>query len=242
MELKKIISILDYTSLKEKDNEKTVEGFCQKANTVLGPVAAICLYPKFIKYAKNLLQKSKIKIATVINFPHGNENLESIKKQIKKALKDGADEIDLVIPYQEYIQLGKSPQAILLVQEAKKICQQKCLKVILETGELKKKNLILAASKDAIFAGANFIKTSTGKTDIGATKEAVEIILQSIQTSKNKVGLKISGGIRNKFQVKEYLTLTEKICGEKFIHPSSFRIGASSLLDFLLSSSHNNQN
>ena len=157
MELKKIISILDYTSLKETDNEKTVEVFCQKANTVLGPVAAICLYPKFIKYAKNLLQKSKIKIATVINFPHGNENLESIKKQIKKALKDGADEIDLVIPYQEYIQLGKSPQAILLVQEAKKICQQKCLKVILETGELKKKNLILAASKDAIFAGANFL-------------------------------------------------------------------------------------
>ena len=142
MELKKIISILDYTSLKEKDNEKTVEGFCQKANTVLGPVAAICLYPKFIKYAKNLLQKSKIKIATVINFPHGNENLESIKKQIKKALKDGADEIDLVIPYQEYIQLGKSPQAILLVQEAKKICQQKCLKVILETKlERKSKNL-----------------------------------------------------------------------------------------------------
>ena len=87
MELKKIISILDYTSLKEKDNEKTVEVFCQKANTVLGPVAAICLYPKFIKYAKNLLQKSKIKIATVINFPHGNENLESIKKTDKKSFK-----------------------------------------------------------------------------------------------------------------------------------------------------------
>ena len=95
------------------------------------------------------------------------------------------------------------------------------LKSYFRNRRTKKKNLILAASKDAIFAGANFIKTSTGKTDIGATKEAVEIILQSIQTSKNKVGLKISGGIRNKFQVKEYLTLTEKICGEKFIPNTS---------------------
>ncbi len=234
MELKKIIALLDYTSLKETDNEKTIESFCQKANTPLGSVAAVCLYLKFVKFAKNLLQDSKILVATVVNFPKGEQNIATVKEQIKTALNEGADEIDLVIPYREYIQSGKSPQAILLVQEAKNICKNNCLKVILETGELKKKDLILAASKDAIFAGADFIKTSTGKTNIGATKEAVEIMLQAIQTSKNKVGLKISGGIREQFQVNEYLALAEKICGKDFIHPNSFRIGASSLLDRLL--------
>ena len=230
MELERIINLLDYTSLQETDDEKTIERLCQKAHTPLGSVAAVCIYSKFVKYAKSLLKPSKISVATVVNFPKGEQNITVIKEQINMALADGADEIDLVIPYRDYIQSGKSSQAVLLVQEAKNICQEKCLKVILETGELKKKELILAASNDAIFAGANFIKTSTGKTDIGVTKEAVEVMLQAIHTAKNKVGLKISGGIRKLFQVKEYLTLAEKICGQNFIHPSSFRIGASSLL------------
>ena len=239
---KKIISLLDYTSLKDTDDEISIKKLCQSATTPLGSVAAVCVFPQFVQYAKTLLQTSNISVATVVNFPKGDCNIAMVKKQIQIAIDTGADEIDLVIPYQDYIQSKKSSQTILLIQEAKNICQNKCLKVILETGELKKKELILAASNDAIFAGANFVKTSTGKTDVGATKEAAEIILQSIRASKKKVGLKISGGVRELIQAKEYLALAEKICGLDFIHSSTFRIGASSLLDSLLTANDEKNN
>ncbi|WP_235603283.1 deoxyribose-phosphate aldolase, partial [Piscirickettsia litoralis] len=161
---------------------------CSQASNRLGAVAAVCVYPQFVSLAKKLLKDKKIQVATVVNFPLGNESADKIFTEIKQALVEGADEIDLVIPYQEYLQQGYSDHALMLVRESKASCQNKLLKVILETGELKSQELIFKAASDAIISGADFIKTSTGKTPVGATLEAVEVMLSAIKENKYSTG------------------------------------------------------
>ncbi|WP_273027266.1 hypothetical protein [Piscirickettsia salmonis] len=138
-----VMALIDLTSLNLNDNDQTIVELCAKASNRLGKVAAICIDPKFVGLAKKLLKNQQIAVASVVNFPLGNEPVETVLADINQVLIDGADEIDLVIPYQDYLQKGSSERALHLVNTSKALCHGKLLKVILETGELKSRALIL---------------------------------------------------------------------------------------------------
>lgn len=215
-----VLSLLDLTSLNDTDTAETIDTLCQNAKS--NNVAAVCVYPKFVKQAADSLKNSDIKVATVVNFPHGNDSLETVQQDIVQAIQDGADEIDLVFPHVD--------DAHHFIQACKKTCGDRILKVILETGALKEKNLISKASQCALTAGADFLKTSTGKIEIGATLEAAETMLQEIKQSKRQVGFKASGGIRTAEQAMQYINLANRILGNGWVTPQTFRIGTSRLL------------
>ncbi|MCL2567667.1 MAG: deoxyribose-phosphate aldolase [Alphaproteobacteria bacterium] len=224
-----IISLIDLTSLNLNDTNPIIENLCIKANQV--NVAAICIYPQFIKFARSVLNKN-IPIATVINFPLGLNNLAAALQELEESLHNGADEIDVVMPYSEIIH-GNYSSVESFVQEVKKHCP-KTLKVIIESGVLKTEKLIREASKISINAGADFIKTSTGKVEINATIEAAKFMIEEIKNSKSACGFKAAGGIKTLAESLKYLETASSIMGESFITNKTFRFGASSLLDNLL--------
>ncbi|MFL1780886.1 Deoxyribose-phosphate aldolase [Candidatus Hepatincolaceae symbiont of Richtersius coronifer] len=240
-----ILSLIDLTLLNENDNEENIKDLCTQSSNPLGKVAAICIFPQFIATAQAAFKELKnqrrflspnlekpIAIATVINFPQGEYNLTNTLQELDFALKAGADEIDMVMPYQLLFS-GDNLMAEDFIKEIKDHCQEKILKVIIESGELDEE-LTRTASKIVINTGANFIKTSTGKVKINATLDAAKYILEEIHKSKSKCGFKASGGIRTKAEAVKYLDLASKIMGNDFINPSTFRFGASALVDNLL--------
>ncbi len=228
-----LIRLLDLTALNADDTEYTIEDLCLKARSPYGSVAAVCVWPKFVNLAKRLLAKSDIKVATVVNFPKGENNLNNLKKEIYQALEAGANEIDAVFPYHEF--LKKNYKACeSFVSSARELCEGRTLKIILETGEIQNALKITDASKICIDGGADFIKTSTGKTKVSATPEAANAILETIAESKHNVGFKASGGIRTIDDAKKYLVLATEIMGYKWVTPANMRIGASSLLNNLI--------
>ena len=225
-----IFSLLDLTNLNESVDEAGIKTLCSQAS--LNKTAAICVLPQFVVLAKQLLTNTKIKIATVANFPRGNCDITQVCDEIKNAIEDGADEIDVVMPYQDYLSDEKE-KCIKFIATCKNICGNKTLKIILETGELKNVDTIYQASIDAIKAGANFIKTSTGKTTMGATLDAARMMLTAVKRCQQQgfdAGFKASGGIRTLQQAQTYLELAEKIMGATWITPTKFRFGTSRLL------------
>jgi deoxyribose-phosphate aldolase len=175
-----------------------------------------------------------VRIATVVNFPAGGEDIERVIEDTLEALTDGAEEIDLVLPYGALLR-GDEESASAMVAGLRDVVDQgRLLKVILETGELHEPALIDAASRIAIAAGADFIKTSTGKTPVSATPEAAKIMLEAIRRSGRPVGLKASGGIRTLSDAAFYLDLADRIMGDGWARPATFRIGASSVYDALV--------
>lgn len=231
---KMLIGMLDLTSLNSNDTASKIEKLCKKAVTPYGNVAAVCIYQKFIPAAKALLKDSGINIATVVNFPEGDTDIKHVREEIKKAISLGADEVDAVFPYKKFlsgdIEYCKEYTEMVAAECGKKITS----KMILETGELKKTSLIEEASKMCIAAGINFIKTSTGKTEVSATPEAANVILETIAKGKKSVGFKASGGIKTIYDAKKYLILANAILGYKWLSSKNLRIGASSLLDDLI--------
>ncbi|MBE6444819.1 MAG: deoxyribose-phosphate aldolase [Alphaproteobacteria bacterium] len=227
-----IIRSLDLTSLNHNDTTETIIDLCKKAETNVGNTAAVCVYPEFISTAiKHAPQGTKI--ATVVNFPEGGTDLKSIEKEIKKAIKLGADEIDAVLPYRSLIS-GNEKICNEFLQMCRTACENKTLKIIIESGELKSTSLIKRATQMCINAKVDFVKTSTGKTQTSATPEAANAILETIKASGEKVGFKASGGIKTTEDAKKYLTLANTILGPTYATPSLFRIGASSVLSDLL--------
>lgn len=225
---------LDLTDLTDNCNEQAIDTLCAKALDPRGPVAAVCVWPQFVVRSRETLKGSPVRIATVVNFPAGGEDVGRVTDDVGEALADGANEIDLVLPY-EALRRGDRDIAIEMVEAVRdSVDQGRLLKVILETGELKEPALIEAASKLAIEAGADFIKTSTGKTPVSATPEAAEIMLNAIRVSGRNVGLKPSGGIRTLADAKIYLDLADRIMGPGWATPQTFRIGASSVYDALI--------
>jgi deoxyribose-phosphate aldolase len=226
-----ILPLIDLTCLDEQATASTIEQLCAKAITPLGSVAAVCIYPQFVSLARQRLPGTSIAIATVVNFPHGTDPIETVLADIENAIACGANEIDVVIPYHFYFTEQRTN-----VQNFLTACRAACpspikLKTILETGALESAEHIAAASADAIAAQVDFIKTSTGKIAIGATPEAAAIMLASIKYAKTITGFKASGGIRTINTAMSYLQLAKTILGEHWISPNTFRFGASGLLD-----------
>ncbi|MCV6546291.1 MAG: deoxyribose-phosphate aldolase [Cohaesibacter sp.] len=230
----KAISLLDLTNLNDECSEAEIEALCAKAQTPYGNIAAICIWPRFIKQAKPLLAGTQIKIATVVNFPAGGEDVAAVVKETEQALADGADEIDLVVPYQCWLDGRRGYAETMVVRVREVIPVTARLKVILETGELKEEAIIREISDMAIEAGADFIKTSTGKVKINATPQAAEVMLEAIAQSDKKVGFKPAGGVRSLEDAGTYLALAQKYLGADWAQPDTFRFGASGVLDALL--------
>ncbi|PIE44591.1 MAG: deoxyribose-phosphate aldolase [Gammaproteobacteria bacterium] len=235
---KLVLSLLDLTRLYNDDSDDNIRDLCLAASTPFGQVAAVCVYPKFIHTALATLDENhaqNIKVATVTNFAHGNDNVHAAKKETEAAAKAGAHEVDVVFPYRTLIN-GDENIGAQLVKQCKKVCKQHgvTLKVIIESGELKPPILIRRASEIAIDNGADFIKTSTGKVAVNATLEAAEIMLNSIKASGKPVGFKAAGGVRSLTEAKAYLQLATRIMGDHWLTAEHFRFGASGLLDSVL--------
>jgi len=231
------ISLMDLTTLNDDDTDQKVIELCHKAKTPAGNTAAICIYPRFIPIARktlNDLDCEDIKIATVTNFPHGNDDIAIAVLETRAAVAYGADEVDVVFPYRA-LMAGDETVGFELVKACKEACgDEAILKVIIESGELKDPALIRKASELSIDAGADFIKTSTGKVPVNATLEAAEIMLTVISEKNRKVGFKPAGGVKDAAKTAEFLAVAAGILGEEWITPDTFRFGASSLLNSLL--------
>ena len=205
---------------------------CERAVTPHGHVAAICIWPQFVARAAELLDGKPVRIATVVNFPDGAGDRDSVIAETEAAVADGANEIDLVLPYKRLE--DDADFAYDVVAGTRGAAGKALLKVILETGELKGEALIRKASELAIDAGADFIKTSTGKVDVNATPEAARIMLAVIADHGGDIGFKPAGGIRTLDDANLYLDIAAEILGPDWATPRTFRFGASSLLDNLL--------
>lgn len=232
---KRALSLLDLTSLNDNDTEQDVVVLCGKAHGEFGKTAAVCIWPRFIKTARKELEGTGVKVATVVNFPHGGTDIEATVAETTQAVADGADEIDVVLPYKAFMD-GDKETAKALLKATREACKGKVMKVIIESGVLAHAALIAEASRLSIECGADFIKTSTGKTPVSATLEAANAMLEVIRESGKPVGFKASGGVRTTEQAADYMTLADKIMGPKWISTKTFRFGASGLRDSLLAS------
>jgi len=236
--LQRLLKLIDLTRLNDNDTESDIAAFLEKAELPLGHVAAVCLYPQFVRLAHAQFVGTNVKVATVANFPEGSSSLESVLLEIGGALEDGAEEIDVVFPYLRYL-AGEQQYARAFVAACKAACGENVtLKVILETGVLQDPAIIADAALDALTSGADFIKTSTGKIAEGATLEAAATLLLVIRHAlpqlKRTVGIKISGGVRDIQQAMQYVQLAENVMGHDWVSPATFRIGASKLVDEIM--------
>lgn len=232
------LQLMDLTTLNEDDTDAKVIALCKDAKTAVGNTAAICIYPRFIPVAKKQLREQgtpDVRIATVTNFPHGNDDIEIAVAETKAAVAYGADEVDVVFPYRA-LMAGNEEVGFELVKQCKAACGDVLLKVIIETGELKTEELIKKASEISIKAGANFIKTSTGKVPVNATPEYAEIMLNVIKDMgvAETVGFKPAGGVRTAEDAQQYLAMADRILGAEWADNMHYRFGASSLLANLL--------
>ncbi len=228
---KQITALTDLTLLDDDSTEGDIQKLSQKAQSALGCVAAVCVYSPFIRLARELLKNTPIKIATVCNFPDGNQSTNRVCEHIRQSLIDGADEIDVVLPYRTLL-AGNDDGVENFLIEMRKTCGTHCLKVILETGALQTKTAIAKATAISAICGADFVKTSTGKITPGATLEAANTMLETLNIlKKNNVGIKLSGGLRTPSDATPYLDLIARHRGMKWIHPQHVRFGSSRMLD-----------
>ncbi|HYG87439.1 MAG TPA: deoxyribose-phosphate aldolase [Azospirillum sp.] len=231
---RRAIALLDLTSLNDDDTDKSVEALCKRAVTPVGPVAAVCVWPRFVKVAHKALKDSGVKVAAVVNFPSGEGDSATVAADTRAAVKAGADEIDVVLPYRAFIE-GARTQPHKVLHACREACGEGVtMKVILESGAFPDPDLLAWAGRDAIAAGADFLKTSTGKTAPAATLEAAALLLYTIGQAGRPVGFKAAGGIRDAATAAAYLNLADTLMGPDWAKPETFRFGASGLLGSLL--------
>ena len=242
---KEIFHCIDLTTLKCTDSEESVMKFTEKVNEFvdkypdLENVAAICVYPNMAEIVSDSLEADNVKIACVSGgFPSSQTFMEVKVAETAMALHAGAEEIDIVMPIGKFL-CGDYEGMCDEIGELKDICGEKTLKVILETGALRTASNIKKAAILAMYAGADFIKTSTGKEAISATPEAALVICEAIKEyykeTGRKVGFKAAGGIDSVKKALAYYTIVKEVLGEEWLNNGLFRIGTSRLTNLLLS-------
>lgn len=238
--LKEIHGCIDLTSLTSLDTKESIWKMVDTVNDFEGTrpdipnVAAICVYPLFVETVKQALAAQGVKIASVAaGFPASQTFMEVKIAEVAMAVMQGADEIDVVINL-GYFMEDNFEELTEELEEIKSSCRDAHLKVILETGALATAENIQKASILAMYSGADFIKTSTGKGYPGATVEAVYTMCKAIKTYQSitgrKIGIKVSGGVRTAEDVVRYYTIVKEILGKEWLTKELFRIGASSLV------------
>jgi len=242
------IECMDLTTLEGKDSEGRVRSLCAKAVVPaphfpeLPSVAAVCVYPNLVSVAKASLRESRVRVASVATaFPSGLSALEVKIADTEAAIEAGADEIDMVIDRGAFL-AGRYQDVFDEIAAIRDVCAAApvpvSLKVILETGELGSYDNVRMASDLALEAGADFIKTSTGKVTTNATFPVAVTMCEAIRDyarrTGRRLGLKVAGGCRTTKQALTYLVIMKETLGDQWLRPGLFRIGASSLLDDLL--------
>lgn len=242
--LKLALNMLDLTTLDAKDTVGKVKQLCRKAiqpheaYADLPSVAAVCVYPNFIADAKKALRNSNVKVASVATaFPSGMSSMKFKLDETRWAVEQGADEIDMVISRGKFY-AGDYKYVANEIEKVKEVCGKAHLKVILETGELSTLDNVRRASDLAMEAGADFIKTSTGKVQPAATLPVTLVMLEAIRDYYYKtgrmVGMKPAGGIQTAKQALQYLVMVRETLGEAWLSPDWFRFGASVLANDIL--------
>ncbi len=238
------LRMMDLTTLEGSDSEGKVRQLCNKAMHPytelpdIPSVAAVCVYPNRVALAKSILKDSSISIASVATaFPSGMSSLQIKLDDVRYAVSEGADEIDMVISRGSFLS-GQYAKVYDEIAQIKEACESAHLKVILETGELGSLENVRMASDLAMKAGADFIKTSTGKIAPAATMPVVLVMLHAIRdyyySTGVKIGMKPAGGIRSSKQAIQYLVMVKETLGNDWLDPSLFRFGASSLANDVL--------
>jgi deoxyribose-phosphate aldolase len=225
------LSCLDLTSLNAHDTEADIARLCERAQSPFGSVAAVCVWPRLAAFARRQLP-AHIAVAAVANFPDGSADVQRAVSDTSDIVQSGAQEVDVVLPYAQLL-AGNDMVVAQLLSAVRAACPGLLLKVILETGALKDAALIAHASRLSLDAGADFLKTSTGKTPVSATPEAARTMLEAIvdnPNAVNRVGFKPSGGIRTVADAGLYMALTAELLGLQALNPQRFRLGASSVL------------
>lgn len=246
LDVKKFLfNCIDLTTLKSEDSDESVMKFTQKVNQFdelhpdLKNVAAICVYPNFAEIVKDTLEVEDVKIACVSGGFSSSQTFIEVKvAETAMAIMEGADEIDIVISVGKFLS-GNYEEMCDEIQELKETCKDHHLKVILETGALKTASNIKKASILSMYAGADFIKTSTGKQQPAATPEAAYVMCQAIKEYYKETGIKIgfkpAGGINTVNDALVYYTIVKEVLGEEWLNNSLFRLGTSRLANLLLS-------
>lgn len=237
--LRLLLTMLDLTTLEGKDTPGKVTQMCYKALHLcdalpdLPSVAAVCVYPEFVRVAKEALKGSGIKVASVATFfPSGHGTMEAKVEETKRAVGEGADEIDMVISRGRFL-AGEYDFTFDEVATIKAACGAAHLKVILETGELCTLDNVRRASDIAMYAGGDFIKTSTGKVQPAATLPVTLVMLEAIRDffyrTGKRIGMKPAGGIATAKLALQYLVVLRETLGQDWLTPDLFRLGASKL-------------
>lgn len=240
-----LFNCIDLTTLDTSDSDERVMRFTERVNDFdnehpdLKNVAAICVYPNFAAIVKETLQVEGVRIACVAGgFPSSQTFIEVKVAETALAVADGADEIDIVISVGKFLS-GDYETLCDEIEEQKAACQNAHLKVILETGALKSASNIMKASILAMYAGADFIKTSTGKQQPAATPEAAYVMCQAIkayhQKTGRRIGFKPAGGINTVNDAVVYYTIVKEVLGDEWLNNNLFRLGTSRLANLLLS-------
>ena len=232
----RLVGFLDLTSLGEHDTPAAIEALCERALTPAGPPAAVCVYPEHVTTAVRTLERlglDAVGVATVVNFPDGGEDPGRAQRECQRAIAAGATEIDAVLPYRALLR-GDEATYAAVADACRTACGSVPLKTILETGELRSDERIARASHLALDAGADMLKTSTGKVPVNATLAAAAVMLQAIADSASQCGFKAAGGIRTLEDAIAYADLVAATLGADALRPERFRLGASTLLDALL--------
>ena len=243
--LKFSLGCIDLTTLNPTDNEERVRLFTQKVNEFeekypeLDNVASICVYPNFAEVVNMNLDVSEVHTTVVAaGFPSSQTFNEIKVAECALAVASGADEVDIVIGVGQFLQ-GAYEEMCDTISECKAACKDAIFKVILETGALKTASNIMKASILAIYSGADFIKTSTGKLEPAATPEAVLVMCKAAKAyyeqTGNKVGIKVAGGVRTPADAVKYYCIVKSVLGEEWLTKDLYRIGASSAANNLLS-------
>ena len=238
------VRMVDLTTLEGADTPGKVRAMCAKArrpdpsDLSVPPVAAVCVYPDLVRAAKEAVAGSRVAVASVATaFPSGRASLAVKLADVADAVSAGADEVDMVIDRGAFL-AGRYGQVYSEIRSVREACGPAHLKVILETGELATLDNVARASWLAMMAGADFIKTSTGKVTPAATPPTALVMLAAVrdfeQVSGRRVGVKVAGGIRTAKDAIRYLVLVNEIAGPAWLTPQFFRIGASTLLNDLL--------
>jgi deoxyribose-phosphate aldolase len=238
------IRMVDLTTLEGADTTGKVRAICAKAkapdpNDPSAPsVAAVCVYPDLVHTAVDALRASEVKVASVATaFPSGRASLSVKLAEVKEAVAAGASEVDMVMDRGAFL-AGQLGSVVDEIEATKEACGDARLKVILETGELATYDNVRQASWLAMLAGADFIKTSTGKVTPAATLPVAVVMLEAVrdfaESTRRCVGVKVAGGIRTAKDALRYLVLVHEVAGDDWLDPHRFRIGASTLLNDLL--------
>jgi len=225
------LSCLDLTSLNDNDTEADVLALCQRAATAHGPPAALCVWPQFAAVAV-AHAPPRVRVAAVANFPDGSLDMQRALADSARIVQAGAHEVDVVLPYRALL-AGDDAACSALLRAVRRACEGLTLKVILETGELRELHWMQRAAHIALAEGADFLKTSSGKTKVSATPEAARCLLDAIAgdaRARASVGFKAAGGIRTVTDAARYVDLVDELLGASALTAARFRFGASALL------------